>query len=230
MNTRVGTVLFLIPLVVGWGDWGAGARPKRVFQVPNGSLAHCRTCHIDRGTTTTRLDIPLSDETHEAANDGDEICASCHLGTSGGGPLNLFGVTVKSGYLTEAGYAGNVMWGPTLAKVDSDGDGFANGEELGDPEGVWKPGDPAPGRVLSLGNPGVRSSVPVSTETDPKARIRSDFNGDGKVSFADFVRFAVAFGTTREDPGFDPLFDLTGDGRVGFGDFVGFAQDFGKGG
>ncbi len=64
----------------------------------------------------------------------------------------------------------------------------------------------------------------------PETRIRSDFNGDGKVNFADFVRFAAAFGKTREGPGFDPLFDLTGDGKVSFGDFVAFAQDFGKGG
>ena len=50
----------------------------------------------------------------------------------------------------------------------------------------------------------------------------SDFNGDGEVSFQDFLLFAIAFGGT------DPLFDLDGDGTVGFGDFIIFAQAFGK--
>jgi hypothetical protein len=36
------------------------------------------------------------------------------------------------------------LWGPAFAALDSDGDGATNGQELGDPEGIWLPGDPAP--------------------------------------------------------------------------------------
>ena len=199
------------------------ARPKRVFQVPNANAARCRTCHIDRGRTTTRLDIPLSELTHEATNEGDAICASCHTYTGGGGPLNAFGVTIKSGFLSQAGYSGNVVWGPSLALLDSDRDGFTNGMELGDPTGAWRVGDPAPGRVLSLSNPGVFSSIPVNS------RHRSDFNADGKVDFADFSSFAAAFGRSRGDPEFNPVFDLNGDDTINFQDFVSFAGDFGAG-
>lgn len=55
----------------------------------------------------------------------------------------------------------------------------------------------------------------------PAARI-ADFDGDGRVTFSDFVRFASAFGTD------DPAFDLDGDGRVAFSDFVRFASFFGQ--
>lgn len=199
------------------------ARPKRVYQVPNANAARCRTCHLDRGRTTTRLDIPLSELTHEATNEGDEICASCHTYTGGGGPLNAFGVTIKSGFLSQAGYTGNVVWGPSLAQIDSDRDGFTNGMELGDPAGAWRSGDPAPGRILSLSNPGVFSSVPVNS------RHRSDFNADGKIDFADFESFASAFGESRGGEGFNPIFDLNGDGTVNFHDFISFAGDFGAG-
>jgi hypothetical protein len=48
-----------------------------------------------------------------------------------------------------------------------------------------------------------------------------DFNGDGRVDFADFFLFADHFGGT------DPLFDLDGDGRVDFADFFLFADHFG---
>ena len=218
MYTRTSAVVLIVVLAV---CRVAESRPKRVFQVPNASAARCRTCHVDRGRTTTRLDIPLSESTHEATNEGDEICASCHAYTGGGGPLNAFGVTVRKGFLSEAGYSGNVVWGPSLAQLDSDRDGFTNGMELGDPAGAWRPGDPAPGRLLSLSNPGIFSSVPVVS------RLRSDFNADGKVDFADFSSFAAAFGASRGDVVFNPIFDLNENGAVDFQDFIAFAGDFG---
>jgi hypothetical protein len=228
MNTRAGSFIFLIVFAAGWCKEGE-ARPKRVFQVPNASAALCRTCHVDRGRTTTRLDIPLSETTHEATNEGDAICASCHTYTGGGGPLNAFGVTIKKGFLSESGYSGNVMWGPSLARIDSDRDGFTNGNELGDPAGNWRPGDRAPGRRLSLSNPGFFNSVPVHSPGGVGTEHRSDFNEDGKVDFTDFSSFATAFGTSNGDGNFDPVFDLNGDGAVNFEDFIQFAGDFGAG-
>ena len=54
------------------------------------------------------------------------------------------------------------------------------------------------------------------------ADARTDFDGSGKVEFADFVAFVQNFG------GENTLFDLDGSGRVDFADFLTFAQSFGK--
>ena len=45
-------------------------------------------------------------------------------------------------------------WGPALAANDADGDGLTNGVELQDPEGAWRPGQPAPGEPAALTHPG----------------------------------------------------------------------------
>ena len=65
------------------------------------------------------------------------------------GSANPFGLTVEGDFLTAINLSGNVIWGPELAAIDSDGDGFTNGEELGDPEGTWQPGDPAQSTQLT---------------------------------------------------------------------------------
>ena len=52
--------------------------------------------------------------------------------------------------------------------------------------------------------------------------IRSDFDGDGSVDFADFLLFARAYG------GSDVQFDLSGNGTVDFSDFLLFVSDFSK--
>jgi hypothetical protein len=88
-------------------------------------------------------------------------CANCHF--TPGGPRNEFGKAV--GAIT--GSANKAFWDAVLAAQDSDGDGFSNGEELGDPDGdgtpiagakVTNPGDPASKPVvvvtpISLGVP-----------------------------------------------------------------------------
>ena len=75
-------------------------------------------------------------------------CSTCHFSTSGGGPRNSFGLAVQS----ITGTSPVPFWSPSLAALDSDGDGFTNGEELGDPNGdfslipgaeITRPGDPA---------------------------------------------------------------------------------------
>ena len=55
-----------------------------------------------------------------------------------------------------------------------------------------------------------------------------DFNGDGKVDFADFLLFTAQFGLRRGDAGFDARFDLDGDGTIGFVDFLIFGRAFGN--
>lgn len=55
----------------------------------------------------------------------------------------------------------------------------------------------------------------------------ADFDGDGEVTFADFLLFGDVFGLIVSDPAHDP-FDLDGDGVVGFTDFLIFAENFGR--
>ena len=80
-------------------------------------------------------------------------CNSCH--TAGGGtPRNAFGLEIEANFLTAAGAAGDVLWGPELAALDSDGDGASNGAELGDPDGTWVAGDTNPeGEAFAPGDP-----------------------------------------------------------------------------
>lgn len=75
-------------------------------------------------------------------------CLTCHRSAGGGGPTNPFGTAVRS-LVSPNGR--QQFWTPALAALDSDGDGFTNGEELGDPDGdgtaiprttVTHPGDP----------------------------------------------------------------------------------------
>ena len=80
-------------------------------------------------------------------------CNACH--TAGGGtPRNAFGLELETNFLTAAGAAGDVIWGPELAALDSDGDGVSNGAELGDPDGTWVAGDDNPeGEAFHPGDP-----------------------------------------------------------------------------
>ena len=80
-------------------------------------------------------------------------CSNCHMSAFGGDARNEFGQTVEANFLSASGEEGNVLWGPELAAIDSDGDGFTNGEELGDPEGTWKAGDEDPGDPEAVTKP-----------------------------------------------------------------------------
>ncbi|MFP6642172.1 MAG: hypothetical protein VCF24_01225 [Candidatus Latescibacterota bacterium] len=87
-------------------------------------------------------------------------CLNCHVSPGAGDLRNPFGLTVEGDFLTAINLSGNVIWGPELAAIDSDGDGFTNGEELGDPEGTWQPGDPAPINAADVTLPGDPDSHP----------------------------------------------------------------------
>jgi MYXO-CTERM domain-containing protein len=81
-------------------------------------------------------------------------CGLCHI-TPGGGPRNAFGQQVEDTQ-SEPGAAGVADWS-AIYNLDADGDGFTNGEELGDPDGIWAVGDPDP-ELLS--DPSDEQSVP----------------------------------------------------------------------
>lgn len=106
-------------------------------------------------------------------------CANCHIKVGGGGARNVFGQKVESSFLNGNG---DVLWGAELAALDSDGDGFTNGQELGDPEGNWKSGQPNPGDANNLGNPGDKNSKPVMAFV---------FDADNIPWFADITSFEV---------------------------------------
>ncbi len=82
-------------------------------------------------------------------------CDTCHNLVSGPPNLNPFGSAFR-----DAG----LRWTPALAVLDSDGDGFSNGRELGDPAGSWTAGTPNPTGTIT--NPGDPASHPA-TATAP---------------------------------------------------------------
>jgi hypothetical protein len=83
-------------------------------------------------------------------------CANCHVSAAGGGALTPFGDDVNE-YLVD----GNVDWSNImLAFSDSDGDLFPNAVELSDPMQEWQIGDPDPGVLSEVSNPGDATSVP----------------------------------------------------------------------
>ena len=84
-------------------------------------------------------------------NGSVDRCSTCHLSSGGGGARTPFGQAVRP--LVTRGRCGE-FWGPELAALDSDGDGRTNGEELQDPEGLWRDGDPDPGDRADVTNPG----------------------------------------------------------------------------
>ena len=98
-------------------------------------------------------------------------CANCHVSAGGGGARTAFGETVRSGFLTSP--TGNVVWGPDLAAIDSDGDGFTNGEELQDPNGVWSSGSIGDPSLVT--NPGDASSFPNPTSVENIGSIVSTY-------------------------------------------------------
>lgn len=79
-------------------------------------------------------------------------CSNCHVSSGGGGARNPFGADVLD---IVGGSSSIKFWSPELAALDSDGDGFTNGQELGDPDGD---GTPIPG--ASVSNPGSATSKP----------------------------------------------------------------------
>lgn len=95
---------------------------------------------------------------------GSEIaCASCHVNPEGGGSRNNFGQDVES--LVSPG-GSESFWDATLASLDSDGDGFTNGDELQDPNGLWSEGTAQPGDNTLVTNPGDPNDFPAITSVD----------------------------------------------------------------
>ncbi len=115
-------------------------------------------------------------------NGGVDRCANCHVSAGGGGPRNPFGEAVLNGFLN-GGQFGDVNWVVGLAHLDSDNDGFMNGEELQDLNAEWMMGDPAPGNPALVSNPGEIGSIP---------------NGDGALFTLNFTDMTPHIGQLLE--------------------------------
>ncbi|MGE3311501.1 MAG: CHRD domain-containing protein [Limisphaerales bacterium] len=95
-------------------------------------------------------------------------CANCHVSQFGGGARNPFGQAVEA---IVRGPANVAFWSSTLAALDSDGDGTANGAELGDPEGD---GQATPGARVT--NPGNAASRPPDNAA-PQVNVEAPADG-----------------------------------------------------
>ena len=58
--------------------------------------------------------------------------------------------------------------------------------------------------------------------------MASDFDGDSKVTFADFLYFVNNFNVNSEDESYDPRTDLNEDGVTNFNDFLAFSSSYGQ--
>lgn len=88
--------------------------------------------------------------------------------------LTVFGFDVRDTLLFREDYPeelpdgffvgpeGNVDWA-TVARLDSDGDGYTNGEELGDPEGLFVQGDEEP--IFAFSRPDLPEDIPCGSGT-----------------------------------------------------------------
>lgn len=86
-------------------------------------------------------------------------CNTCH-------DTGMFGGDFNS--------AGN-QWTATLAALDSDGDGYSNGTELLDPEGIWSEGDPDPGNPANVTNPDDPDDYPTAVGQASLGETKADF-------------------------------------------------------
>ena len=109
-----------------------------------------------------------SKRVRQVPNGSAASCNTCHT-AGGGSPLNPFGIEIATNFLTAVGSAGDVLWGPELAALDSDGDGASNGAELGDPEGTWTVGDTNP--EVETFHPGDPESTPPLPPPDTAVEV-----------------------------------------------------------
>lgn len=159
--------LFIIFLVIIGNCSEAYSRLIRVSNIPNGRKFSCRNCHDMTDTKYTTR--------------------------------NSFGKEIEANYLqpTVPIKMKKVMWQAALAALDSDGDGYTNGQELDDPEGKITNGDSTDFEKVT--NPGDSTSHPMNPvdeilNQEQFANIISIIKSDGEQAFIFNVHRAGEFG------------------------------------
>lgn len=89
---------------------------------------------------------------HEKIPNGSNVPHPCSAGTSDGLEHKLMD-TKENPFIKDFITAG-MEWNNEICTMDSDSDGTNNGEELGDPDCIWKLGD-LPSRQKNISNPGL---------------------------------------------------------------------------
>ncbi len=97
----------------------------------------------------------------EVPNGSQLECDTCHI--IPGGPLNAFGEDCESSQEIPGDGVSPIRW-EIVYNLDSDGDGWPNGYELGDPAGDWRAFDPNP---VYVSNPADPNSKPDGEPPDP---------------------------------------------------------------
>lgn len=120
---------------------------------------------------------------------GSKIWAGVgHRDPAGGGSRNFFGIDFASN---------DMRWTVALCNLDSDGDGRTNGEELGDPNCVWKIGD-LPSRTVNITHPGICEPL-----TSPKCHVANSWlqclspATCPELSYSDILNTSYRFPNTR---------------------------------
>ena len=105
----------------------------------------------------------------QVPNGGQFSCSLCHLNPRGGGARTIFGEDSRHSLTGR-----NVNW-PPLCALDSDGDGFTNGQELGDADCNWQRGAAVDGPPTNPSDPNdfprmvVDAGVPDASPPDAAA-------------------------------------------------------------
>ncbi len=146
-----------------------------------------------------------SSRVNQIPNGSINNCTSCHNNTNGGGTRTPFGIEIENNFLNN----GNVVWNAELAGIDSDGDGFTNGEELQDPLGTWKQGDPSPGQSSLVTNPGDATNFPNTTKAEIFS-IKSGFIINSITPNPSNGNLSVTFYSNRDGNVEIELYDLRG--------------------
>ncbi len=84
-------------------------------------------------------------------------CSNCHVSANGGGSRNVFGKAAQNSMSND-----KIRW-DKIFNLDSDGDGFTNGEELQDPDGQWAIGQAEPGVSTLVTKPWDPNSKPTKS-------------------------------------------------------------------
>jgi len=164
-------------------------------------------------------------------------CLNCHgdnkasYNTDFGGDARIY--LIPGGVVSSQ----HIDWTP-LCPLDSDRDGWTNGQELGDPDCVWKTGDADPKGLIT--NPGVYESAPPpvcgsgkleaneACDGDLLSETNCAFVGAGEGMLACMADCKFDYSGCSEPPGSTPIPTPSGSGASDSGCSVQSAGDSGS--